>query len=267
MLIAAVFDKYICTGWQDRIGSGCRTVGLPGGTHGYDTEATFGCQGWLCCTSGAPRRFMKIAITRPTKLYRYSERKWLDRSLRLGEFRLRPASDYKDMEGAAARTDDEQHRRIALRNPRLTHVRTGRPIIPLGDVTMSSDIDSDYLTLCLATIYSDHFYQDFEGSDACLIIHHPDELFARLYRAINSVLPPEWAAVDGPVSYVGCSKLGAPFMKPEKFLFQFEWRLVCLPIPSLGKCKATMVTIGSIEDIAEVVATQASGTQQTSRKS
>lgn len=158
------------------------------------------------------------------------------------------------MEDSAARTDDEQHRRIVLRNPQITHVKTGRPITPIGDVVMTSEIDSDYLTLCLATTYSGHFYQDFEGSDACLIIHSPNEFFDRMYKAIDSVLPNSWGAVDGPVSYGSHSKLGAPFTKPEKFLFQFEWRFACLPIPSLCKCEATMVTLGSIEDIAEIIA-------------
>src|SRR6185312_4590597 len=196
---------------------------------------------------------MEIDITRPPKLYLYSERKWLDRSLHLGEFRLRPASDYKDMEGAAARTDDERHRKIVLANPRITHVRTGRPIVPLGDVVMSSEIASDYLTLCFAKIDSDHFYQDFPGCDACLIIHNPNIFFDRVYSAIGCTIPNGWGAIDGPVTYGSRSNLGTPFMKPEKFVFQFEWRFACLPVPALGKCSSTMLTIGSIADIAEVV--------------
>lgn len=208
---------------------------------------------------------MKIDLTRPPKLYRYSERQWLDRSLRFGEFRLRPASDYKDMEDSAPRTDDEQKRRFVLRNPKITHVHTGQPIIPIGDVVMSSHIDSDYLVLCLATMHSDHFYQDFKGSDSCLIIHNPDEFFNRMYSAIDSVLPSGWGAADGPVTYGRSSKLGVPFTKPEEFMFQFEWRFACLPIPSLIKCEATMVTLGSIEDIAKVVS--ASDTMQLTSRS
>lgn len=198
---------------------------------------------------------MEINLTRPAKLYRYSERELLDRALRLGEFRLRPASDYKDIEDSIARKDDEQRRKFVLRNPKITHVRTGQPIVPIGDVVKSSSIGSDYLVLCLATIYSDHFYQDFEGSDACLIIHNPNEFFNRMYSAIDSVLPSSWAAIDGPVTYGRSSKLGVPFSKPEEFMFQFEWRFACLPIPSIYRCEATFVTLGSIEDIAEVVST------------
>jgi len=147
------------------------------------------------------------------------------------------------------------------------HVRTGKPIIPLGDVVMSSDIDSDYLVLCLATAYSDHFYQNFVGSDACLIIHEPNEFFNRLYRAIDSVIPTSWGAVDGPVSYGSSSKLGVPFTKPEKFVFQFEWRFTCMPIPPREKCEPTIVSIGSIKDIAEVVSASAMTTQPTNHSS
>jgi hypothetical protein len=197
---------------------------------------------------------VKIEITRPPKLYRYSERKWLDRSLHFGEFRLRPASDYKDMEGAAARTDDERRRRFVLANPSITNVRTGQPIVPVGDVVMSSEIASDYLTLCFASVDSDHFYQDFPGSDACLIIHNPNAFFDRVYKAIDSTIPIGWGAIDGPVKYGGRSSLGTPFMKPKKFLFQFEWRFACLPVPALGKCTSMQLTIGNIADIAEVVA-------------
>lgn len=196
---------------------------------------------------------MKMDLTRPPKLYRYSERRWLDRSLRFGEFRLRPASDYKDMEDSAARTDDEQKRRLVLRNAKITHVSTGQRIIPIGDVVISSCIESDYLVLCLATMHSTHFYEDFKGSDACLIIHNPNEFFNRMYSVIDSVLPRSWAAADGPVSYGRSSKLGVPFTKPEHFMFQFEWRFACLPIPSLNRCEPTMITLGSIEDIAEIV--------------
>jgi hypothetical protein len=119
---------------------------------------------------------------------------------------------------------------------------------------MSSDIASDYLTLCFAKIYSEHFYQDFSGSDACLIIHDPNEFFTRMYSAITTALPRGWRSIDGPVTYGSRSDLGTAFMKPEKFLFQFEWRFVCLPVPPLSKCKPIVLTLGSIEDIAEVIA-------------
>jgi len=154
-----------------------------------------------------------------------------------------------------------------LRNPQITHVKTGQPITPVGDVVMASHIDSDYLTLCLATVYSEHFYEEFQGSDACLIIHNPNQFFDRMYNAIDSVLPNSWEAADGPVAYGSCGKLGLPFTKPEKFAFQFEWRLACLPIPSLNKCEATVVTLGSIEDIAEVITAPDSATQLTSPSS
>lgn len=50
---------------------------------------------------------MIINPTPPPKLYRYSEKKWLERSLEVGEFRLRAASDYKSQELDSARHDNE----------------------------------------------------------------------------------------------------------------------------------------------------------------
>ena len=50
---------------------------------------------------------MIIDLTQPPKLYRYSEKKWLERSLEVGEFRLRPASDYKSQELDSARHDNK----------------------------------------------------------------------------------------------------------------------------------------------------------------
>ena len=196
---------------------------------------------------------MEIDLTRPDKLYRYSEMQWLRRSLQLGEFRLRPASEYTDMEEATARTDNERHRKIVLRNPTITNVSTGQPIIPLGDVVMHTDTNTDYLTLCFATLYSDHFYHDFVGSDACLVIHEPNEFFNRFYKALEDVIPRSWGAADSAVSYGAKSKLGAAFTKDERFLFQFEWRFACIPPVQVEKCSAVMVSIGNIEDIAEIV--------------
>lgn len=197
---------------------------------------------------------MKIDLTRPEKLYRYSERKWLERSLSLGEFRLRPASDYLNDECSSARRDDERHRKLVWpkSSVRIMHVRTRQSNVPVGDVIAESDVGSDYLTLCFAKVYSDHFYDEFCNSDACLIIHDPNEFSARMHRASNAVIPSGWGAIDGPVTYGANSQLGPAFIKPDKYVFQFEWRFVWLPIPPVDKCTATNIVIGSIEDIAEI---------------
>jgi hypothetical protein len=40
---------------------------------------------------------LTIDCRRPVKLYRYASARWLERALKLGEFRLRPAADYNDL--------------------------------------------------------------------------------------------------------------------------------------------------------------------------
>ncbi|PKH82281.1 hypothetical protein CXF60_02100 (plasmid) [Psychrobacter sp. 4Bb] len=50
---------------------------------------------------------MIIGLTPPPKLYQYSEKKWLEKYFEVGDFRLRPASDYKSQELDSARHDNE----------------------------------------------------------------------------------------------------------------------------------------------------------------
>ncbi|MEQ1767811.1 MAG: hypothetical protein ABL859_10325, partial [Methylotenera sp.] len=191
--------------------------------------------------------------TRPEKLYRYSERKWLERSLSLGEFRLRPASHYRNLEAAEARSDNEQHRVLVYpaSSFKMTLERTGQPIIPTGDITFESFVDTDYLTLCLAKKWGHHFLGDFEGSDACLVIHEPHEFCERIHLAVEKLLP-DWSGIDGPVRYGSKSPLGAAFTKPDKFVFQFEWRFAWLPPMPINACEPLVISIGSIESIAEI---------------
>lgn len=52
-----------------------------------------------------------IDCRKPEKLYQYSEERWLERSLKFSDFRLRPAADYKSVETDSARNNDELVRR------------------------------------------------------------------------------------------------------------------------------------------------------------
>jgi hypothetical protein len=197
---------------------------------------------------------MEVFVGRPKKLYRYSERTWLERSLRFGEFRLRPASDYLERESAAARQDDERNRVSVLQKGTfvMTLDRTGEVIDTISDVTQTSSIDRDYFTLCFSSRWDPLHFTGFDGSDACLIIHDPVHVIERIHSEIERQFP-GWTSLDAPVSY-GSKKnsLGVPFTKPEQFVFQSEYRLVLVP-PVPQVLAPTMLVIGSIESVAEIV--------------
>lgn len=197
---------------------------------------------------------MEIDLTRPPKLYRYSERKWLERSLELGEFRLRPATDYKQQETDAARHDDELVRinTSPASAMTITIERTGQTIKPIGDVVYRSEVGTNYLTICFSKRWDEHLFDDFPGADACLVIHNVDDFCERFHSAAELALP-QWAGIDAAVVYGGKSNLGAVFSKPLQFIVQHEWRFAWHPHTPVKELAPVLLTIGSIADIAEIV--------------
>jgi hypothetical protein len=197
---------------------------------------------------------MEIDLTRPPKLYRYSERKWLERSLELGEFRLRPATDYKQQETDAARHDDELVRinTSPASAVTITIERTGQTIKPIGDVVYRSEVGTNYLTICFSKRWDEHLFDDFPGTNACLVVHNVDDFCERFHSAAELALP-QWTGIDAAVVYGGKSNLGAVFSKPLQFIVQHEWRFAWHPHTPVKELAPVLLTIGSIADIAEIV--------------
>lgn len=124
---------------------------------------------------------MEIDLTRPSKLYRYSERKWLERSLELGEFRLRPATDYKQHETDAARHDDELVRikKSPASSVLINIESTGQTIQPIGEVVYRSEVGTNYLTISFSKHWDEQLFDEFPDTDACLVIHEVEDFCAR----------------------------------------------------------------------------------------
>jgi len=197
---------------------------------------------------------MEIDVTRPNKLYRYSEKKFLDRSLILGEFRLRPASDYTAIEKDIARQDNELVRthKSPASSVTIENIRTGERAQPIGDVVYRSETRTNYLTICFSKQWDEKLFEVFPDTDACLIIHNVDEFCERVHFAVEKALP-QWAGMDAPIVYFGSSKLGAVFSKPRRFFYQHEWRFAWLPITTRKHIEPITISIGNIENIAEIV--------------
>lgn len=197
---------------------------------------------------------IEIDVSRPLKLYRYSERKWLERSLKFGEFRLRPASDYKHYETDKARHDDELVR--VFKSPAdsvtISVMGTAQIIKPIGDIVYRSETQTDYLTICFSERWDEYLFNDFPNTDSCLIIHDVEEFCERLYSSVELTLP-QWIGIDAPIVYGGRSGLGAIFSKPLRFVSQHEWRFAWLSKAAIGQLNPVNIQIGSIVDIAEIV--------------
>ncbi len=168
---------------------------------------------------------LAAACARPPKLYRYSQRQWLERSLQLGEFLLRPTG---------ARQSDS-----ALRNQILPFAarRAAQP--------------ANYLTLSLANAWDDTLFDTFAGADCCLVVHQAEEFGERLHRAVQRVLP-GWVGIDAAVSYGLPSPLGAVFSKSTQQALEQEWLFAWRPLQRELLAHPLVIRIGSMEGIAEL---------------
>jgi hypothetical protein len=176
------------------------------------------------------------------------------KSLLAGEFRLVPASDYGELKDDTARQDNELVREQTHpgKSVTVTHVATGKHIPIIGDITYRDEIGTDYYTLCLSSAWNPLLFDEFKGSDSCLVIHNPEEFCERVHFYAEKQLK-EWAGIDAAVSYFGGSRLGPAFSKPWKYLSQKEWRFAWHPPVQIEKLSVSFIHIGSVEKIAEIV--------------
>lgn len=194
-----------------------------------------------------------VNCTRPPKLYRYSERKWLEQAMTEGRFLLKPASSYRDLEMDPARQDDELVRTRQSPPERVSIILqgTGQEIRPIGPVTYTNTSHTDYLVLCFSSRWGEDLFTSFPGTDACLVIHDV-ETFAERLHAVVEAESPGWAGIDAPVSYTQLDRLGVPFFKPERHASQAEFRFAWYPRDPRPRLEAISIRIGCLTGIAEI---------------
>ncbi|MEC4723617.1 hypothetical protein RY831_31270 [Noviherbaspirillum sp. CPCC 100848] len=165
------------------------------------------------------------SYARPSKLYRYSQRQWLERSLTQGEFRLCPPAST-----AYAMAGSDQ-------------------IMPFGPKPAA--MPTGFLTLSMASAWDDFLFDAFGGADCCLVIHDVEAFGERVHRAAQRVLP-SWAGIDAAISYGKPSPLGAVFSKARQLAAEKEWLFAWRPTQRTLSGNPVVIRLGSIEGIAEL---------------
>jgi len=196
---------------------------------------------------------LSSAFVRP-KLFRYSEYQWLIRSLRLGEFRLVPASYYGELVGDSARHDDELVREKTVPSEKVTiaHVASNRLITAIGDVVFRDEVGTNYFTLSFSTAFDPLLFDEFAGSNACLVIHEPEAVCERIHFYAKQFLQ-QWSGIDGLVAYGEKHKYGPSFVKDGKYIAQEEWRFAWMPPEKTDVLHPFCIQVGNIERYAEIV--------------
>lgn len=153
-----------------------------------------------------------IDSKRPSKLYYFSERSSLERSLSLGEFRLSPPASDRTLHGA---------------NP------------------------GHYLVLGLMQSWDGTLFDGTLNVDSYLVVHDAEEFGERLHKAVQRTLP-NWAGIDAAISYGAPSPLGKVFSKAKNHAKENEWRFAWRPMQAGASVHPVVIKMGSIEDIAEL---------------
>jgi hypothetical protein len=190
--------------------------------------------------------------TRPEKIYRYSEHEWLEHALKRGEFRLRPATDYLEIEKDAARHDDELRKSVGRPDGSVkVHLEDGTELKGITNFRHIRCLTTNYYVLSFSSSHSEQLYDDFAPADACLIIHAPEEFGERVHVAAQKRLP-NWVGADCAVSYGEFSPFGPVYTKPTYFSSQSEWRFSWLPPFAVQGLEPVFIQAGNLESIASI---------------
>lgn len=190
-------------------------------------------------------------------LVKYGERRYLEPALREGRLRVAPASAYSDPSLNPAIRDDELTIDIAYDPyvPFNAHP-PGTLILPPGRVPLRKRLPTNYYVYCLAPAVSTRLLLDF-GADACLVIRDPDAFLSRLDAAVRARVP-GWRCEVGDVRYVdplqvNPGEVDVLMGKHFRYAYQREVRAAWVPPAPVHQLEPLFVTLGSLEDIAELV--------------
>jgi hypothetical protein len=191
---------------------------------------------------------------------KYGQRKYMEAALTEGKIRVAPASFYDDASLNTAVRDDELTAEIWC-DPRVpfTVAPPGSVVYPVTGVPVRLRLSSNYYVYCLADRLSTRLLFDFEA-DACLLIREPDTFLKRVRHAMEDQLP-GWHFISTEVEYfdplqVQPAEVDVLTAKHFRYAYQEEVRLAWVPPTPIHRLDPVFLTLGSLEDIAEIVLPQ-----------
>lgn len=198
----------------------------------------------------------KFANYTPEKyLYRYSKFEYLKDAMENGRFYIFPALEYVKREYDIARKDNEivHEKNVPASSVKIT-AKDGSSIIPIGDVIFSTYfLPIDSFILCFSYNYDEGLYDEFEGSEACLVVQNVREFSRRIHDAFGKAMP-FYLGIDGRVSYgTHQSRLGVLFSKPEQFIYQREYRFSWIPEKPTRLLDLKVLAEGNFDEIRGLI--------------
>ena len=201
--------------------------------------------------------------TKLRRLFKFGKKKWMGALLDSGEIRIAPASMYNDTSLGPAIADDELSYDLATAafdedilslhpfQTRLVDV-FGEPKPTQHRLTM----ETNYYVWCASFGLNLRLFDDFDA-DSVLVIHDAGEFSKRLIQAIRNPLH-GWRFTPCAVHYFdpyhpSKETRNVFACKHFKYLYQEEFRYVFLPPAPVVKLDPILLTLGPLNDIAEVM--------------
>jgi hypothetical protein len=189
-------------------------------------------------------------------LFRYGERKWLQLLMDSGRLRMKSAREYALMEKDPARQDDERVKYSHSPGQYVTiTMPDGQQVSPIGDLKYESS-GTDYFLYCVSMDWDPHLFEEFSGTDCCVVIKRPDEFARRLENAAKTLLP-GWYFHHCPVDYFDTyerrpkERIDNAMSKDFRFAYQKEYRFL---FAGFGQAATGFIDLelGPLHDIAEL---------------
>ena len=211
---------------------------------------------------------------RQFSVVKYGEREHMEKFLRNGEVLVSPSVKFDDEEFNRALRDDENS--IGIFGARMndgTAVAANNLQGWLGDrysmTNFSSTADRDYMLYCMSSALSPTLFSQFGNKyDACVLIHDMDEFVTRMDMGTRERFPqgefvhghcrtfyfdPLGAIPLIPKPPKKSSRIPIPFLKHFRHTYQKEYRFVWVPTEPRRGFERACISIGSLEDIAEII--------------
>ena len=205
---------------------------------------------------------------------KYGERKFMERFLAHGEMLVRPSAAFDHEAFNRAQRDDENSVGVfgVCTSDGWAMTASELPAWWGDRYSMRdffSSMDRDYMLYCMARTLSPALFSQFGNDyDACVLVHDMDEFAKRVDEGTRSCFPPGkfvyahcWTTYIDPLGAIrptpeppkGSDRMPIPFLKHFRHAYQAEYRFIWLPTEPHHGFTNTCVSIGPIEDIAEII--------------
>jgi len=195
-------------------------------------------------------------------MIKYGKRAHMERLFHDGSLRIQPASYFTERDLNGAVRDDERRLPLSFALSRedikkiVVNPNDIPEVIPDHRVDLVFQSPGDYWMYCVTQSVEPRLFVDFEA-DACVIVRDRPAFASRLHTVVSAALAGATHQARS-IEYVDpllpkTTRIFLPFAKHFGYSYQSEHRFCWFPVNPVPKLQHVDLSIGGLEDIAELV--------------